>query len=397
MLTPVSASQHLRGTNLRVITRPMLPADFWTSDECHIAVSPHRPDDAEGLAGWLQGQGRRGLCLFQTSGSEGTPKWVALPKEAFVISGRAVNAHFKVTADDVWLIALPLHHVGGFAIQARARLSGSRIVREESRWHPWSFVELCEKEGITLVSLVPAQVHDLVREALRCPAGLRAAIIGGGGMPGELASAARALGWPVFQSYGMTEAASQVATQPCAERVDHEALEVLPHWQVRVDEAGRLVLSGPALALGYAMRGENGFWSWQPVGPELATRDRVRLWEQGGRRWLAFVGRESGFVKILGELVHLAPLQERLESLALKQGAPGRPVIAAVPDERRESRLVLVAEGPEAAALADHFNALTDPLCQITEVVFVPEIPRSDLGKVDALALEKLLGNRKPG
>jgi len=373
----------------------MLPADFWTSDECHIAVNPHRPGDAEGLAEWLQGQNLEALCLFQTSGSEGSPKWVALPKEAFLISGRSVNAHFSVTAVDVWLIALPLHHVGGFAILARAQLSGSRIVHNESRWNPQNFVELCAREGITLVSLVPAQVHDLVREGRLCPAGLRAAIIGGGGLSHDLAAAARALGWPVFQTYGMTEAASQVATQPCSESTDHESLEVLPHWQVREDEAGHLVLSGPALARGYASRAPGEPWSWQPVGPELVTRDRVRLWEQGGRHWLAFVGRESGFVKILGELVHLAPLQARLESMALTQGLARMPVIAVVPDERRESRLVLVAEGPEGAALADLYNAHTDPLCQITEVVFVPEIPRSDLGKVDARALQELLDNRK--
>lgn len=369
----------------------MLPADFWTSEECHIAVNPHRGEDAGGLADWAAGQGMKGMCFFQTSGSEGAPKWVALPKEAFLISGRAVNEHFAVTADDVWLIALPLHHVGGFAILARAHLSRSRVVRDESRWHPQGFVELCAREGTSLVSLVPAQVHDLVREKLRCPPRLRAAIIGGGGMSRDLALAARALGWPVFQSYGMTEAASQIATQPYCESLDHESLRILPHWQVLVDEAERLALSGPALAQGYASRQTEGSWKWQPLGLELVTRDHVRLWESDGHRWLAFVGRESGFVKILGELVHLAPLQARLEALALRHEVSQVPVIAAVPDARRETRLVLVAEDAPGASLIEAFNTASEPLCQLSEVVRILRIPRSPLGKVNAAALHALL------
>ncbi|MES2595003.1 MAG: AMP-binding protein [Verrucomicrobiota bacterium] len=369
----------------------MLPADFWTSEECHIAINPHRREDADGLAEWAAGQGMQSLCFFQTSGSEGTPKWVALTKDAFLISGKAVNEHFAVTREDVWLIALPQHHVGGFAILARAHLSGSRIVHDEARWDPERFVGMCTREGITLVSLVPAQVHDLVRERFRCPPRLRAAIIGGGGMSRDLALAARELGWPVFQSYGMTEAASQVATQPLNESVDHESLQVLPHWQVQVDGEARLKLSGPALARGYASRQSEGSWQWQSLGEGLVTRDRVRLWEFGGARWLAFVGRESGFVKILGELVHLAPLQSRLESLALAHGAAYVPIIAAVPDARRESRLLMVVEDDAGAALLEGFNACTEPLCQISETVKVLSIPRSPLGKVDSKALQALL------
>lgn len=370
----------------------ILANDFWTSNSCHVAVNPHRAEDAHGLSEWAAEQGMRGLCFFQTSGSEGTPKWVALPKLSFLISAESVNKHFEVTAADRWLIALPLHHVGGFAILARAHLSGSCVVRDESRWHPQSFAGLCEREKITLVSLVPAQVHDLVCEKIKCPATLRAAIVGGGGMSQKLAEGALALGWPVFQSYGMTEAASQIATQPYDESgavFDVTNLEVLPHWQTRVDGEGRLVLSGPALAHGYARQDQMGCWSWQAMGPELVTRDVVKLWNQDSRHFLQFVGRESGFVKILGELVHMAPLQERLEVMVLHLGLSSRPVIMALPDARRESRLVLVVDDPACAALLEPFNAATEALCHLTEVIHVALIPRTSLGKVDGSALSK--------
>ncbi|HYF37054.1 MAG TPA: AMP-binding protein, partial [Prosthecobacter sp.] len=162
--------------------------DFWSGNENYVAANAAA---AQGLTAFAEASELRGMCFFQTSGSEGLPKWVALKKEAFLTSGRAVNAHFEITAHDRWLVALPLHHVGGFAIYARAALSGSPVFQWQApKWNPADFVQVCEEQGITLVSLVPAQVHDLVREKLPCPPSLRAAIIGGGGMSQGLADQA---------------------------------------------------------------------------------------------------------------------------------------------------------------------------------------------------------------
>lgn len=369
----------------------MLPEGFWDSDAPHVAINPHQPAASAGLDAFVSSSGFRRLCFFQTSGSEGTPRWVVLDKEAFIISARSVNEHFQVTRKDRWLIALPLHHVGGFSILARAHLSGSAVIRTEQRWAPGHLVSLVQEQGITLVSLVPTQVHDLVQEKLPCPASLRAAIVGGGGMSRELADAARRLGWPVYQSYGMTETASQVATQPLKDDLPFGHLEVLPHWQVRLDETGRLVIGGAALAKGYARRDVSGQWSWQPLDDELVTRDMVHLGDHQGRRWLEFAGRESGFIKILGELVHLAPLQTRLDALALEHGVAPAPVIAALPDARSGSRLVLVAESDAGVGLREAFNAAGPPLHQLGGCIRLPAIPRSVLGKVNAGLLREML------
>lgn len=373
-----------------------LPAG-WDSPANHIARNPAEPQSAAGLEAFLETQGLESLCLFQTSGSEGVPKWVALPKAAFQISGQAVNAHFEVTAADHWLIALPLHHVGGFSILARARLSVSRVTQSTGRWNVEEFVRLCECEKITLVSLVPTQVHDLVQARMPCPDSVRAVIVGGGGMSQALADAAVALGWRVFQSYGMTETASQVATQPYnpfGAVHDVKSLEVLPHWQLTADEAdGTLTVRGPALARGYVRAVPGGGWEWLPI-PEsgLRTRDRVRLWMHGTRAFLSFAGRESGYVKILGELVHLAPLQEKLERYALEAGWPAAPVLLPLPDPRAETRLLLVTETgmPAPEALVMRFHEDNPPWLRISEQVRLDRIPRSELGKVrmnDLLAL----------
>lgn len=368
-----------------------MPDEFWESDAPHVAVNPQQPADSAGLEAFADSSGLRRTCYFQTSGSEGVPKWVAIAKDAFLISARAVNSHFKVTRNDRWLIALPLHHVGGFSILARALLSGSSVVHSDTPWSPEDFVRRIQHQGVTLVSLVPTQVHDLVQLNLASPARLRAAIVGGGGMSLELAKAARSLGWPVYQSYGMTEAASQIATQPLQDDLPPQCLEILPHWQADRHESGRLVISGPALAKGYVIRDRHHGWTWEPVGGQLVTRDLVELGEEQGRRWLKFTGRESGFVKVLGELIHLAPLQSRLDSLALENRVSPPPVVAALPDARRESRLVLVAENATGAALLGFFNAGAPPLHQLSECILLPAIPRSSLGKVNAGKLREML------
>lgn len=369
----------------------MMPDGFWENDAPHVAVNPHQPADSAGLEAFADSAGLRRTCFFQTSGSEGVPKWVALAKEAFLISASAVNAHFRVTLNDRWLIALPLHHVGGFSILARAHLSGSSVIHSDTSWSPEAFVRRIQHQGVTLVSVVPTQVHDLVQNRLPCPESLRAAIVGGGGMSCELAEAARDLGWPVCQSYGMTEAASQIATQPLQDDLPSECLEILPHWRVERDDAGRLVISGPALAKGYAMRDRPGAWTWQPLEGQLVTRDLVQLGDEQGRRWLKFAGRESGFVKVLGELIHLAPLQSRLDALALERRVSPPPVIAVLPDARRESRLVLVAENATGTALLELFNASAPPLHQLAECIRLPAIPRSSLGKVNTGRLREML------
>lgn len=373
----------------------------WQSPKNHIAINPAQPEAADGLDSFAMSQGLSGMCFFQTSGSEGTPKWVGLIKQAFLISAAAVNAHFEVTAQDHWLIALPLHHVGGFSILARAYLGGSRMTRTSAKWQPGEFAALCGREGITLVSLVPAQVHDLVRDRVVCPDSLRAAIVGGGGMSQALADAAMELGWRVFQSYGMTEACSQIATQPYnsfGAVFDVKSLEILPHWEVNTDADERLILKGPALARGYARRSAGGAWDWEAIFPEtgLLTRDRIRLWNHGARRFLQFVGRESGYVKILGELVHLAPLQEHVENLSRELGWASPPILVPLPDARAETKLILATEpgAGDLAALTLRFHETQPPWLRISHGIQLHALPRSELGKIQMEALKRMLSSR---
>lgn len=378
----------------------VLDAAFWLSDEPHVAVNPHRAEDAAGLAEFAsENPQTRGLLYFQTSGSEGVPKWVGLSRPAFLASARAVNAHLEASPQDRWLIALPLHHVGGFAILARCHEAGSSFFRTEEKWNAERFVQTCTQESVTLASLVPAQVYDLVQGKHESPPTLRAVVVGGGGLSKEVGLQAIALGWPVLQSYGMTEACSQIATEPLDHLYagfDPDSLEVLPGWDLGTNDDGLLLLRGASLASGYAVkRGDQ--WLWEPIDASqgLLTRDRVQLWWHGTRRFLRFLGRDASFLKILGELVNLGALQSRLEGLALRAGhAPGAAVILPVTDPRKETRLLLVGELPaeRLELLREQFNAVSSGYERLDQVRGLAALPRTALGKLDAGALRRQLG-----
>lgn len=379
-------------------TPDLISARFWEGDENHIATDPLRPRDADGLAEFAKKKlEAHGWCFFQTSGSEGLPKWVGLTKESLLISARAVNAFFDVTPGDRWLVALPLHHVGGFSILARCLASGSSAHRMEEDWNPAAFASLCEKHRVTLTSLVPTQVFDLATQRIAAPRCLRAVIVGGGALSSALQDQARSLGWPVRCSYGMTEAASQIATQ--STDAAPATMEVLPHWQATADPDGVLTIRGPALAKGYASRNENGGWQWQAINPQtgLQTRDRVLLSEIGTRRHLQFVGRDSSFIKICGELVNRDALQRRLDEAADQIGFPTSAVIVPLDDPRRGTTIAIAVECGRSSQesqtiLLERYNIISLPFERATGVCEIGVIPRTPLGKVRLAELSALVG-----
>lgn len=387
-------------------TPDLTSARFWEGEENHIATGPLRSCDADGLAAFAAEQLKaRSWCFFQTSGSEGLPRWVGLEKEAFLISAREVNAFFAVTPADHWLLALPLHHVGGFSIHARCFAAGSSVHRMADEWSAERFTALCREHRATLASLVPTQVFDLVNGRHAAPPHLRAVIVGGGALAHTLREQAVALGWPLYGSYGMTETASQIATQAADEyaMTAPDALEVLPHWKLSTTADGVLTVRGQALAKGYASRDAAGGWSWQAVDPAagLQTRDRVRLWQHGTRSYLEFLGRDSSFIKVCGELVNRDALQKRLDESAASIGLATGAVIVPTADPRRETALLIAVEAGATTpssrdALLQCYNSNCLPFERAAGIREVSALPRSPLGKVRVAELSALLGRGSP-
>lgn len=332
-----------------------------------------------------------GHIWVTTSGSSGALKLVALAKDALLASAAAVNRHLDARASDVWCSPLPTFHVGGIGIYARASLASNEVVRLD-RWSAQAFADLAEEESVTLTALVPAHVADLVRSGVHAPTSLRAIVVGGGALSERLYDAARARGWPLLPSYGMTEACSQIATAALASIATRgvPALELLPHLEARLDD-GRLAIRGSSLFTGYGFE-EAGVARFLDPKRDgwFVSEDDAEISTDGGGTTIRPLGRSSDFVKIGGESTSLARLQEIAERAAGAHGADAAAM--AVPDERLGMVIHLaVSRGAVAGDVRRTFDERVLPFERAREV-HVIAIPRSPLGKLQREELRRAIG-----
>ena len=368
----------------------LMRSEFWEDDRPVVFAAPGMEEQSRGLEVLLAGEEwARGAVVFASSGSTGAPKWVLHRRASLLASAAMVNAHLGVSVDDSWLLALPRWHVGGCGVAARAHVAGCGYGELEGRWDVAHFVGAVAASGATCVSLVPTQVHDLVSAGVRAPDSMRVVVVGGGALDRSVGNAARDLGWPVVQSYGMTEAASQIATAPLRqmeEGFDPDGLLVLPGWDVEADESGLLKIRGEALFDGYVVEREGGLSLLRDFEEGwFTTSDVVQL--IGGK--LTFCGRKDRTVKILGELVEVDRLERELLSFT---GTDQELRIVEVRDERVGYRLVPVVEGGVLGweARVEKFNEGLPGFARLMAPVAVEEFPRTALGKVDLEALRRL-------
>lgn len=309
-------------------------------------------------------------------------KLVAISKKAFLVSAQFVNQFLNASTQDRWGLFLPTFHVGGLAILARSFLSGSSVLDYGADWSAQKALEFLEQKKITLTSLVPTQLQDLVDQNMSAPADLRAVFVGGAHLEESLYLKARQLRWPILPSYGMTETASMIAVKPLSslEKLEDENfLNVLPHAQVRVESHQTLSIFGESLLSGYAQRvsGEKFFHDPKQQG-WYQTSDRALL---SGAHQLQILGRESDFAKIKGEGVHLGKLKELWATISSAQ------VLFAFKRHHRDGhQVVLVLKGSLEFAqsqLADieEFNKKCLPFERISQKFYLENWPTSAMGK----------------
>jgi len=359
---------------------------FW--DDSQPFAPGHLPGAIPDVAGL------NGHVLFETSGSSGPPQWLALSKQALLLSAAAVNRHLEVSEDSCWGVALPAHHVGGFGVAARAFEAACRLQVFSWRWEAGAFRAWLAHHGVTHTSLVPTQVHDLVAAGLSAPPTLVAIVVGGGQLDARTGQAARQLGWPVLASYGMSEAGSQIATQGL-DGLDSSyqpaPLPVLPIWQTRVSATGQLSIAGPALFSG-RLRHDGHAWQFAPrTDAWHHTADRVEL----ANHQLTPRGRLDALVKVLGELVDPAAIENELLELSNGTLTPGTFAVVALPDARAGHRLVPVfaaaADPAQAAAVLAAYHEHAPGFRRLQAQQTLPTLPLSPLGKLRRAALAAAL------
>lgn len=387
------------------------------SDESNVLLNPRLPKiERERLLGVLKSyfSKLKGHIWLTTSGTTGNgPKWVALSKEAVIASAIAVNEHLQCTKKDVWVNPLPHFHVGGLGIFARTYASGAKVVdynsvstsgktectecAENPKWNPTTFWQCLMENKATLTAIVPAQVYDLIACNLTAPSNLRAVVVGGGALNESLYNKANELGWKLLPSYGLTEAASQVATAEIGswEKNELPSLKILSHMQISINDEGFICLKGNSLLTAYvcvSCVNEKEVDSQANYYDPRNSKSGYFQTEDKGEihgNYLKVLGRDSSYIKIGGESVNMNRLEQLIEQLKLDLQLNGccDLAVVAVPDKRLGHVINLVVAGisvdsPEVVTLVNCYQTQVLPFEKIRQIRTVSKIPRTSLQKL---------------
>lgn len=326
-----------------------------------------------------------------TSGTTGRPKGALLTHDNHRASAHAWASLLRPRPGDRWLLCVPLFHVAGLAIVTRATRWGAAL-EVHDRFDPGAVSEALER-GVTHVSLVPAQLTELLAErgGLPVPARLRAILLGGGPTPVDLLRHAREAGYPVFTTYGMTETGSGVASGggDRATLDDPTASRALPGVELRTAPDGEILVRGEMVFAGY-LDDDEATARALPGDGWLHTGDHGEL---DGEGLLRVHARREDLIISGGENITPAEVE------AVLQAHPGvaEAAVVGVPHERWGEvpwAYIVLADGadPEAAELASFCRERLARYKVPSAFIRLETLPRNDMGKIVRAELARLAG-----
>jgi len=329
--------------------------------------------------------------ILYTSGTTGTPKGAMLTygNHFFSATGSALN--LGVTKEDCWLTSLPLYHVGGLSILLRSVIYGIPAIVHNG-FNPEAINLAIDEDGVSMLSVVAVMLMRILdaRGHRPFPGSLRCVLVGGGPVPFSLLEDAQRLGAPVVQTYGLTEAASQVTTFSKEDALSKQGSAGKPLFSTEVcivdtcgrvlgpEQVGEILVRGPVVMAGYFGRPKETAEALR--GGWLHTGDIGFLDKEG---YLYVSDRRCDLIVSGGENIYPAEVEAALLSHphVLEAGVIG------VPDTRWGQAVAAflllrdgkrIDEGHVKAFLKERLAGYKVP----AHVRFVGSLPRNASGKL---------------
>jgi fatty-acyl-CoA synthase len=343
----------------------------------------------------------RPLLIVYTSGTTGRPKGAVLRQEALLWNGVMSQHMHGLTSSDHILTVLPFFHVGGLNIQTTPALHHGATVTIHPRFTPATTLAAIARERPTLTVLVPAIIKAMTDHsdwASTDLSSLKAISTGSTVVPAHLIERFVARGVPVLQVYGSTE------TCPVAiytrlggdlSRAGSTGLPGLCCEAAVIDDSG--VELPPNTPGEITVRGPNVFSEYW--GNEEATRQALHdgWYRTGdiGRRdadgyfWVH--DRKKNLIISGGENIYPAEVERVLleHPDVVECGVIGRP-------DPRWDEVPVAYVIRRAGCSVEAENLKAHVLTQLArfkvprDIVFVDDLPRTALGKVQHFMLRQL-------
>ena len=289
---------------------------------------------------------------------------------------------------------MPLFHVGGLSIVLRSAIYGTAIILQRG-FDEGEVARSLHDEAVTQVSVVPAMLQRLLdADARPSPQSLRVVLVGGP-VPPQLLERALSRGFPVIQTYGLTEAASQVATLAPADAATHlgSAGKPLLVTQLRVDspnpgEPGEILVAGPTVTPGYFQNAEATAATLHDGW--LHTGDIGRLDDDG---FLFVLDRRDDLIVCGGENVY--PAEVEAAALCLPGVVEAAVVGVSEPTWGQVVAAVLVCDGTfDREAFDRELRTKLAGYKVPRIVVTVSELPRTASGKIQRRLVREVLSKQ---
>jgi acyl-CoA synthetase (AMP-forming)/AMP-acid ligase II len=343
--------------------------------------------------------------VLHTSGTTSRPKIVPLTQANVAASARHIGATLALTSDDVCLNVMPLFHIHGLIAAVSSSLAAGGSVVCSPGFNALKMFAWLDEVKPSWYTAVPTMHQAILSRADRnkeilARLKLRFIRSSSASLPPQVMTELEAVfGCPVIESYGMTEAAHQMASNPlppAPRKPGSVGIAAGPEVAI-MDDAGNLlprgstgevVIRGPNVTAGY----ENN--------PDANLKGFANGWFRTGDQgvmdaegYLRITGRLKEIINRGGEKV--SPLE--VDEVLMDHPAVAQVVTFAIPHDKLGEEVgaaVVLREG-QAATEGEIRDFARQRLAEFKvprKVVVLPEIPKGATGKLQRIGLAAKLG-----
>lgn len=343
--------------------------------------------------------------ILHTSGTTSRPKIVPLSHSNVCASGRNISAWLELKPEDSCLNVMPLFHIHGLIAAVLSSLYAGASVACSPGFNALRFFAWLDEIKPTWYTAVPTMHQAILARAgrnkeivARNP--LRLIRSSSSSLPAPvMTELEEVFSAPVIESYGMTEAAHQMASNPLPPRERQPGcVGIAAGPEVAImNIAGELLAPGATGEI--VIRGDNvtaGYENNEKANAEGFTNGWFRTGDQG-------VMDEEGYVTLTGRLKEIINRggekisPREVDDVLMTHPAVAQAVVFAIPHDKLGEDVaaaIVLREGEEAsdkdirAFAAERLAAFKVP----RKIVLLEEIPKGATGKLQRIGLAEKLG-----
>ncbi|HEX6859200.1 MAG TPA: malonyl-CoA synthase [Caulobacteraceae bacterium] len=338
-------------------------------------------------------------AICYTSGTTGRSKGAMLTHANLASNAATLTKLWRFTADDVLIHALPIYHVHGLFVATNVVLSAGASMIFRPKFDAAEVLGLFDRA--TALMGVPTFYTRLLAQAgltKEAAANMRLFISGSAPLLAETHREwEERTATAILERYGMTETGMNTSNPYDGDRVAGTVGFPLPDVALRIadpdtgailptGEIGMIEVRGPNVFAGYWRMPEKTAAEFRPDG-FFITGDLGKIDERG---YVHIIGRGKDLIISGGLNVYPREVEAEIDAI---DGVVESAVVGLPHPDLGEAVTAVIAVGPGSSLTeAKVLDALTDRLARYKQpkrVVFVEDLPRNAMGKVQKAALRE--------